>query len=267
MSNTGQAVLFAMFLWWFATGVVLYLDGLPRRTFRWSIAAASLLLLAALAGLRYGAARQTEFASCVGFASAIVAWGWVEMTFLMGFVTGSRRSACAHGCTGRAHFLHAVQAILHHELLILGVFALVAALCFGQPNPVGFWTFLALWVMRLSAKLNLFIGVRNTGAEFLPPHLLYLQSFFRVRRMNALFPVSILGGSIAAALAIAAANDVDAPSYRSIAWTLVATMLVLGVVEHVFLMLPLRTSALWSWGMRSRDRRAAAAAQRAALAD
>ena len=33
--------------------------------------------------------------------------------------------------------------------------------------------------MRQSAKLNLFLGVRNLGVEFLPQHLRYLQSFFR----------------------------------------------------------------------------------------
>ena len=27
------AGLFAVFVWWFSTGIILYLDGLPRKTF------------------------------------------------------------------------------------------------------------------------------------------------------------------------------------------------------------------------------------------
>ena len=30
--------------------------------------------------------------------------------------------------------------------------------------------------MRTSAKLNLFLGVRNLSEEFLPPHLAYLAA-------------------------------------------------------------------------------------------
>ncbi len=36
--------------------------------------------------------------------------------------------------------------------------------------------------MNLSARLNLFLGVRNLHAEFLPEHLRYLGSFFAGRR-------------------------------------------------------------------------------------
>ena len=45
--------------------------------------------------------------------------------------------------------------------------------------------------MRESAKLNLFLGVRNLSEEFLPAHLAYLQSYFRRRSMNMLFPFSV----------------------------------------------------------------------------
>jgi hypothetical protein len=38
MSQYALPVLFALFLWWFSTGAILYLDGLPQRTFKWSMA-------------------------------------------------------------------------------------------------------------------------------------------------------------------------------------------------------------------------------------
>ena len=30
-------VLFAIFIWWFSTGIVLLLNGMSRSTFRWSV--------------------------------------------------------------------------------------------------------------------------------------------------------------------------------------------------------------------------------------
>ena len=48
-------VLFAIFIWWFSTGVVLLLNGMPRTTFRWSVLISSVLALAALYGLSHTA--------------------------------------------------------------------------------------------------------------------------------------------------------------------------------------------------------------------
>ena len=39
--------------------------------------------------------------------------------------------------------------------------------------------------MRQSAKLNVFLGVRNLNADFLPDHLKYLQTYFVRAPMNA----------------------------------------------------------------------------------
>ena len=44
-------LLFAMFCWWFGTGLVLFLNQLPARTYRWSLSVATAGLVAALYGL------------------------------------------------------------------------------------------------------------------------------------------------------------------------------------------------------------------------
>ena len=49
-------------------------------------------------------------------------------------------------------------------------------------NQVGLWTFVILWAMRQSAKLNVFLGVRNLSEEFLPEHLRYLETSLRASR-------------------------------------------------------------------------------------
>ncbi|WP_337221294.1 DUF3623 family protein, partial [Vibrio parahaemolyticus] len=71
---------------------------------------------------------------------------------------------------------------------------LIWLLTLDAANATALHSYLLLWGMRLSAKLNLHFGVRNFSEEFLPPHLLYLKSFFRRRRMNALWPLSIVAG-------------------------------------------------------------------------
>ncbi len=43
----GSAVLYTVFLWWFSTGAILWLDRLPRATHRWSLAAATAVAAAA----------------------------------------------------------------------------------------------------------------------------------------------------------------------------------------------------------------------------
>ncbi|MGE5153186.1 MAG: DUF3623 family protein, partial [Bdellovibrio bacteriovorus] len=43
--------LFALFVWWVGTGVILYLDSLPARTFRWSLIGSLVALAASVYGL------------------------------------------------------------------------------------------------------------------------------------------------------------------------------------------------------------------------
>ncbi len=199
MTEIGLPALYAALVWWFMTGAILYLDGLPRSTFRWSFAAASLLLAGALFDLHASALDVSVGGAYTAFTCAVLAWGWLEMSFLMGFVTGPRKSACGSDCGGGwAHFIHATEAIIYNELATLAGGLTVLALTWGAPNRVGLWTYLVLWAMRLSAKLNLFLGVLNTGEAFLPDHLQYLKSFFRNRRMNLLFPLSIAASTVVA---------------------------------------------------------------------
>jgi len=106
--------------------------------------------------------------------------------------------------------------------------------------------------MRTSAKLNPFLGVRNTGEEFLPPHLAYLASFFRRRPMNWLMPFSIaIPAAIAGAL-IAPAFAAGASAFDVAGRLLAGSLLILAIAEHAFLVLPLPATALWNWSLRDR---------------
>jgi putative photosynthetic complex assembly protein 2 len=245
---------YAVLVWWFTTGIILFLDGLPRHTFRWSLSAAGALMLAAIYTLHVSAADASPAGAYTSFTCAILIWGWLEMSFLMGFVTGPRKHACNAGCGGGAHFLHATQAIIYNELATLAGAAVVFAATWQSTNRVGLWTYAVLWAMRLSAKLNLFLGVPNLGEKFLPPHLQYLKGFFKKRAMNFLFPVSVMGAGVVTVLLLQkclAAGD----SFTAVGYALVSSLLALAVLEHWFMVLPLPSENLWSWGFKSARQR------------
>jgi putative photosynthetic complex assembly protein 2 len=251
MMEYALPVGYTLLVWWLSTGLVLFLDGLPRATFRWSMLGASAMLGVALYGLVRTSGDTTVAGAYLAFTCGVLAWGWQEMGFLMGFLTGPRKQPCASGCNGWRHFGHGIQALLYHELAIVGMALAIVAITWGGPNQVGTWTFLLLWAMRQSAKLNLFLGVRNLSEEFLPDHLKYLAQYFRKAPMNLLFPVSVTVSTVIAGVLVDRAAA-SAGAFESVGCTLLATLLVLAILEHWLLVLPLSTTALWSWGLRSR---------------
>lgn len=243
-------VLFTLFVWWFSTGAILYLDGLPRRTHRWTMAGASVLALASLWVLRATALDGGAAAAYLAFSAAIAVWGWVEVAFLLGMVTGPRTTACPAGARGWRRAAYAFEAILWHELALLGGALLIALATWDATNQLGLWSYLLLWLARLSTKLNLFLGVRNLGEELLPDHLRYLHSYFARRPMNVLFPLSLAAGVVAAVLLWQAAIAADGAGAVPLAF--LATLGTLAVLEHLFLVVPFNPNALWEWGLLSR---------------
>jgi putative photosynthetic complex assembly protein 2 len=241
--------LFALFVWWFGTGVVMLLDALPRSASRLSLWISSVIALAALICISRTAHHTSVAGAYAGFGCAVLVWGWHELAFLSGWLTGPRRGPCSAPLHGPTRFNEAVQAILWHELAIIATCLAIAALTWGAPNQVATWTFGLLWVMRLSAKLNLFLGVRNRGEEFLPPHLVYIGSYFRHRPINPLLPTSLLAGAAFAALLIDAL--IDASGAQRVALLLVTSMLLLALLEHLLMVTPLPATALWRWALRT----------------
>lgn len=250
MAAYGLPALFAVAIWWSATGVILFLNRLRPRSFPLSLFAATLLLAVAAWGLERSASDESVAGAYIAFSCAVLVWGWLEMGFLMGFITGPRRHACADSCTGWPHFLHAIQAILYHELAIIVVAAALWWLTAGGSNQFGFWTFMVLWGMRQSAKLNLFFGVPNLGEQFLPDHMQYLKGFFRKRRMNALFPFSVTISTVITVVLVQNAIDPAATAGEVTGYSLLASLMALAILEHWFMVLPLPSEALWRWSLR-----------------
>ena len=260
MTDSSIAIGFAVFIWWFSTGIVILLNRMSRSAIRLSLVLSSLLGLAALVGLAHTAQQTGVAGAYCAFTCALLVWGWNELSFLTGWITGPRTSALPAGTVGWPRFVESCRAVLWHELGILLVGLAVVAITWDAPNQVGTGTYLVLWVMRTSAKLNLFFGVRNLSEEFLPAHLAYLQSFFRRRPINAFFFFAVAGASACLFALVAGAQDALSSAAHAVGYALVATMLALAILEHLLLVLPLDTTALWRWAIRKRTQTQGAAA-------
>jgi putative photosynthetic complex assembly protein 2 len=246
-------LVYALFIWWFSTGVILYLSGLPKRTWKVSLAAATTLAIWSLAALYLSRNDATAWGAYAAFTAGILLWAWHEVTFLLGTVTGPRVEACPENCSGWRRFVYATQAILWHELAIVATLVLAMLVVGDGANQVGVWTFAVLWIMRLSAKLNLFLGVPKTHAELLPDHLVFMGSYFRQRTMNGLFPVSVTAGTVATVLLVLMALESGGYTATRVGGLLVAALLGLAVVEHWFMVVPVQDTALWQWALKARE--------------
>jgi putative photosynthetic complex assembly protein 2 len=259
--EVGCAILFAVFLWWAGTGAILFLDGLPRRTYAASMAAMTVLAVAALAALWLVRDQLSNGAVVIGFTAALTLWAWNEMAFLMGFVTGPRKSAATPGVRGWARFRQSAATLISHEIAIAATAVAVWLIVRDSANHFGLWTFAVLWVMRLSTKINIFLGAPNVTVEFLPPHLSYLATYFRKRPMNGFFPLSITLSTLAAAWLAHLALRPGLDAGEVLGYSLLAALMALAVLEHWLLFVPVPAARLWSWSLRSHGATALAAAR------
>ena len=249
MSDYAPPIVATLLLWWGSTGVLLYLDGLSRRTFVWSMAGATALFALALWGIVATRSETTASSAYYAFLCGLIAWAWQLVSYYMGFITGPRKTACPPRLRGWRRFVEAVRTSLYHEIAIILCAVALVALTRNQPNQIGAWTFLILWWMHTSAKLNLYFGAPNLSEELLPEHLRYLATFMTRRPMNLFFPLSVSASTIVTVL-IAQKALVATTAFELVGFTILATLMALAVAEHWFLVAPLRANALWSWGVK-----------------
>lgn len=256
--------LFAVILWWLSTAGVLAINSLPAWTHRWSVVLGAVVALVALWEIAQLSDITTPSAAYLSFVFSIVVWAWHEVSFLTGAVTGPVTSACPPSAKGWRRFFLATAAVLYHELALVATLALIAVLTLNGSNHVALGTFAVLWVMRLSAKFNLFLGVRNASDEFIPFHMRYLASYFGQARKNALMLVSILMSALVLTLLVGLAFQARHDPFVLAGTLLVTSLLALALLEHVFLAVPMHDAKLWRWAVTSSSGQTTDAAQQRA---
>jgi len=256
LANPWIAALVALFVWWFSTGAILAaVKWSDRHGARASLACA----LAGLPILGLGiwgytvTLTDTSVAGAYwGFLSALAIWGWIELAFLTGQITGPNRYPCPADVPGWERFLRAWGTIAHHEVLLVTAMVLLALAGWGADNIAGLWTFVVLFFARVSAKLNLFLGVPRINVDFLPTALAHLPSHFRIARMNWGFPVSVSALTIAAGCWLERLATATTPA-DTVTFALLAALTGLAALEHWLMVLPLPDEKLWRWMLPAPD--------------
>jgi putative photosynthetic complex assembly protein 2 len=243
-------LLYVAMLWFFSTALVVALDHRARGRLALTLAGGA--ACAAVAVIALLAPSRDAFAAYASFTAAFAIWGWHELSFLTGAVTGPRRDPLPEGAQGWTRFKLSAATLIHHELALATTLIVLLTVTIGHPNFAGAAAFALLFFMRLSTKLNIFAGVPNFMADILPPQLAYLKSYFRAQPMTGVMIVSLfLAGALTVWIgsrALASADD------AAVTWSLLTGLAVLGVIEHLFLVLPFRDGALWRWAIPARGR-------------
>ncbi|MEM6619869.1 MAG: putative photosynthetic complex assembly protein PuhE [Pseudomonadota bacterium] len=252
------AVLVACFVWWAATGAILYVVkradaglGSYRAPVFWTAPAAVLgagvLWWSTLApGAAPGTAQVYG-----GFFGAIALWGWFELAFLAGVITGPNRFECPRGIPEFERFVRAWGTIAYSEMALAAIALSCLALLREAESTIGLWTFLVLFFARISAKLNVWMGVPNINVEFLPRPVAHVASHFRVAPMNPLFPATQL--ALALAMGFWIERAATAQGSDAVGFTLLAVLTALAFLEHWMMVLPLQDAKLWAWLIRFRQ--------------
>jgi putative photosynthetic complex assembly protein 2 len=181
-----------------------------------------------------------------GFFAALLIWGWIELAFLTGIITGPAPRDCPPGVVGFERFLRAWGTVAYHEMLLTVTLVLVAYASWEAENMFSFWTFAVLYFARISAKLNLFFGVPKINVEFLPSPLSHLPSHFKRASMNGLFPLSITALTFAVACWLERIWSAGTPA-EAAGFALLAALTGLALLEHWLMVLPLPDEKLWRW--------------------
>ena len=249
MWDMALPALFVVFVWWASTGVLFVLNGLPERTYATSLTIVAVLAAVGLVVVWNTATGTSRVDAVLTMVATLTVWAVIEMSFLMGVVTGPRPVACPVGASGWERFQAAILAIAYHEAALVLALAILWLLTADVPNTLGVTTFALLWLMRLSTKLNIFLGVPNPASELLPARISFLKSYFRQAPMSFLFPVSITLATAFTSYLFLRAWTAPAGSFEACAQTMLATLAALGLLEHWFFVLPISPEALWGWSL------------------
>lgn len=242
-------IAYTVFVWWFSTGAILWLDRRAESLRPWTMGGATLLAVISAVALAVSLDRPDATGAIAGFTASLGLWAWYETSFLAGYLTGPRITPCPSGARGWTRFRLAASTLIFHELALFATAAALLAFSWGRPNPIGAATFLILLASRLSAKLNLFLGVPNFSEAFFPDRLRYMTSYLRRSRASGLFPLSLTAGAALAAVEAWGALHPGASPYEALGFSMIFGLTALALVEHAFMVLPVQDTALWRWAM------------------
>jgi len=248
-------IVFALLVWWLGTSLVLLVGRLSTGEGPLGRAICAGLYALSLAGVIVTQQMDGIHPAFASFTLSVILWGTLEFSYLRGWLTGPAPKACPPGLSLSGRFIAGIRTSLHHELAVLATVGLLLIFTLTASSQIGLATFVLLWLMRWSAKLNLFLGVRNFNTEMLPANMRYLSTYVRKASMNWLFPLSVIAGGLALFYWLKPVLGLESNDLTQVKSLLLATLMALALLEHILLMVPLSDRWLWSWAMADQDKR------------
>lgn len=245
-----SALLLALFVWWFSTGAILWVvktadrkgPGAGTRATLWSLPMLGIGIFGFLTSLTDPSATG----ACIAFLSALCIWGWIEMAFLTGVITGPVTQPLPPNTAEWERFIRAWGTLAYHEMLLVATLIVLALASDGAANTFCLWTFAVLFFARLSAKLNLYLGVPKINVDFLPTALEHLKTYFRIKPLNWLFPISVTALTFATACWLERIYSATTDG-QLIGFSLLTAITALALLEHWVMVLPIPDEKLWRW--------------------
>ena len=251
MESKFFTILLTIFLWWFSTGLILY--AIRRVDFSSKINHRSFalyclpLLIIGIIGFVFTINNLTVQTVYISFISSLCIWGWFEIAFLSGLITGKIKSKCEEGKRGLKRFIFAWKTINHSELALIFVTISLFIIVYKEANNFGFLTFAILYIARVCAKINFYLGVPYINFDFFPKPISYMKSLFKISNPSFFWILSVAFlfylSMINAQNSLSA--DITYPS--SIGYILISSLTFLALFEHLCMVIPFTETRLWSW--------------------
>ncbi|MFZ7091411.1 putative photosynthetic complex assembly protein PuhE [Primorskyibacter sp. 2E233] len=250
MSSPWIAALAALFLWWFSTGAILivvrYAERAGARARLGATLAALPVLVLGIWAYDNSLTATSAASAYYAFLAALAIWGWIELSFLTGTITGPNLYPCPDKLPEWERFIRAWGTVAYHEMVLTGFLIVLWMFGEGSENTFGLWTYTILYFARISAKLNLYFGVPRINTEFIPKALAHLASHFRIQRLNWVFPISITALTFATACWLERLYSAETLQDTT-GFALLTAITALALLEHWLMVLPLPDAKLWRW--------------------
>ncbi len=188
-SAVGKGTLAVVGFWWLVTGVIVALQRNEwTKLAAWVISTgvaiwATYVIHEQRAVRSAGSARRT-------FLASTAIWMWINVGLYGGWIVGPGGEAQLIGEPTFLRALEAIVSLLWHELLCVLLLVVSWFHVRHSPNRLAFAALATYWAVLQVAKLNIFFGVANPGARFLPPHLQFLLSYYGPAENSGWLPVS-----------------------------------------------------------------------------
>jgi putative photosynthetic complex assembly protein 2 len=248
-SSVGKGTLAVVGFWWLVTGIVVALQRNQwTRFLAWAVSTA--IAIAATYVIHAERAHRTASAARKSFVAATAVWMWINVALYGGWIVGPGHVASVAGDASVQRATEAITSLLWHELLSVSILFAVWLHVRESANKMALHALATYWAVLQVAKLNIFFGVANPGARFLPSHLEFLLSYYGPAQNSGFLPLSFFA-TVGVALVFWWRGWVSSDGYVRQSRALLAMLIALAALEY--LLLGLRTDApLWEVFLKAR---------------